>query len=265
MSRGKLAAPVTSAWLAALVFVVVACAPGLVGADTGGLITDDNTAFLGVTYAQPTSDTTYTITVSGMTGVGVPSTVQYTVTVIDPAATGSPPVTTVDVIEFYNATLDHYFISIDGQEIHDLDTGVHPGWARSGLSFEAYAVVTAGANPVCRFYIPPGYSDSHFFSAAPDECTQTHAKFPQLEYEAPNVFYIALPDTVTGVCPAGTRAVYRLWNQRSDPNHRYTTNLTVATQMINAGYLAEGYGPNAVIMCAVSVGLVGDLGASRRL
>jgi len=132
---------------------------------------DNTIVFLptGATYAQPTSDTTYTITVSGMTGVGVPSTVQYTVTVIDPAATGSPPVTTVDVIEFYNATLDHYFISIDGQEIHDLDTGVHPGWARSGLSFEAYAVVTAGANPVCRFYIPPGYGDSHFFSASPDE------------------------------------------------------------------------------------------------
>jgi len=80
---------------------------------------------------------------------------------------------------------------------------------------------------------------------------QTHAKFPQLEYEAPNVFYIALPDTVTGVCPVGTIAVYRLWNQRSDSNHRYTTSLAVATQMINAGYLAEGYGPNAVIMCAV--------------
>ncbi len=62
--------------------------------------------------------------------------------------------------------------------------------------------------------------------------------------------FIALPDSVTGACPAGTMAVYRMWNNRADSNHRYTTDLTVKAQMLARGYIAEGYGPNQVIMCA---------------
>jgi uncharacterized protein YkwD len=44
----------------------------------------------GVSYARPAADTTYTVTVDGMTGTGVPSTLSYTVTVIDPDADGIP-------------------------------------------------------------------------------------------------------------------------------------------------------------------------------
>src|SRR5215471_20933655 len=77
---------------------------------------------------------------------------------------------TFRVIEFYNAAQDHYFITASPAEIADLDTGVHPGWQRTGLSFDAYEANLASANPVCRFYIPPSLGDSHFFSASPDEC-----------------------------------------------------------------------------------------------
>jgi hypothetical protein len=38
----------------------------------------------GFSYAKPAVDTTYTINVSGITGSGIPSSIQYTVTVIDP-------------------------------------------------------------------------------------------------------------------------------------------------------------------------------------
>ncbi|MEO8755093.1 MAG: hypothetical protein ABI624_20720 [Casimicrobiaceae bacterium] len=64
--------------------------------------------------------------------------------------------------------------------------------------------------------------------------------------------YIALPDVATGDCPAGLVKVYRLWNNRADSNHRYTTDLALKATMIAKGYLAEGYGPDATIMCAVA-------------
>ena len=62
--------------------------------------------------------------------------------------------------------------------------------------------------------------------------------------------YIALPDLATGECPAGLVQVYRLWNNRADSNHRYTTDPAVKAAMVAQGYVAEGYGPDATIMCA---------------
>ena len=107
-----------------------------------------------------------------------------------------------------------------------------------------------GANPVCRFYLPPANGDSHFYSASPAECAEVAARFPAFVYEAPDVMYLALPDTATGACPPGTTPVYRLWNARADSNHRYTTDPAVKAAMLAQGYVAEGYGPDATIMCA---------------
>ena len=112
----------------------------------------------------------------------------------------------------------------------------------------AYAATTAGENPFCRFYIPPQHGDSHFFSASPDECaaaqqrTMMDPNYSGYVYESANVFYIGLPDTTTEACPAGTVKVYRLWNNRADSNHRYTTDPAVKAQMIAKGYIPEGYG-----------------------
>src|SRR5580704_11975495 len=85
---------------------------------------------------------------------------------------------TVDVIEYYNASQDHYFISSLQPDINALDSGHFPGWARTGLTFKAYPATTANASPVCRFYIPPADGDSHFYSASPVECTAVQARFP---------------------------------------------------------------------------------------
>jgi hypothetical protein len=71
-------------------------------------------------------------------------------------------------------------------------------------------------------------------------------------YETPSAFYIALPDRNIGVCPSSTIPVYRLWNQRADSNHRYTADPSIRDAMVSRGYVAEGYGPNAVAMCAVA-------------
>ena len=156
----------------------------------------------------------------------------------------------IAVVEFYNASLDHYFITSLGNEITALDSGSIAGWARTQQSFQAYSQAGVGANPVCRFYLPADYGNSHFYSASPTECAAVLAKYPFFSYESPAVFYIMLPDPIAGACPAGSVPVYRVWDNRVDTNHRYTTSRATRNQMVVAGWVAEGYGNDAVIMCS---------------
>jgi hypothetical protein len=105
---------------------------------------------------------------------------------------------------------------------------------------------------VCRFYRSPAFGDSHFYSASPAECAATAAAHPvDWIFESANVFYIPLPNTATGACPAQTYPIWRFFNQVTT-NHRYTAD--VATRDTMRGdpftWTAEGYGPDAVIMCA---------------
>ena len=157
---------------------------------------------------------------------------------------------TVQVIEYYNSSQDHYFVSSLAPDIEALDTGKFQGWKRTGRVFDAYDVPTGNASPVCRFYIPPALGDSHFYSASPTECQQTAAKFPTFDEESTAVMYVDLPDATTGACPAGDIPVYRVWNNRADSNHRYMIDRNQRTQMVAQGWIAEGYGPDQVIMCA---------------
>ncbi len=157
----------------------------------------------------------------------------------------------VPVVEFYAQSLDHYFISTNPVEIDALDTGTIPGWVRTGLRLLAYADPASGASPVCRFYLRPGYGDSHFFSGDPAECAATAQRFGfAWIYESPNVFYIPMPNPVTGACPADTQPVWRFFNAVTT-NHRYTTEKVLRDQMrADPTWIPEGYGPDAVIMCA---------------
>ncbi len=186
---------------------------------------------LNVKYAAPGLNFNATYPVS-ITGVGGP--------------TGPGPIVTV--VEFYNAGLDHYFITYGAQEISDLDTGVHKGWARTGYSFNAYTAAQAGTSPVCRFYIPPALGDSHFFGRGTAECDATGQKNPTFVNEDPAFMQMFLP--VAGVCPAGTIEIYRVFSNRPDANHRYMTDKALRQMMVDKGWLAEGDGPNLVVMCA---------------
>ena len=126
----------------------------------------------------------------------------------------------VQIVEFYNATLDHYFITADPQEISDLDTGVHAGWVRTGYAFQGVkaGVNLTGSTPICRFYgLPQAGLDSHFYSATPTECQAVQAKFVgQWELESTEVFRAYPVDPNTGLCPSNTEAIYRLYNNRAD-------------------------------------------------
>ena len=179
------------------------------------------------------------------------------------AATLATPAFAYTVVEYYDPALDHYFMTPLPNEIGALDSGRIAGWTRTGRVFDAFPSAAAGAatNPVCRFYIPPRHGDSHFFSASPDECQTVLAKigtdpnFSGYVYETPAEFYIALPDTLAGSCPAGTAPVYRLWNHRIDSNHRYTADLATRNAMIARGYVPEGYGTMGVAMCTPRAGI----------
>jgi hypothetical protein len=44
--------------------------------------------------------------------------------------------------------------------------------------------------------------------------------------------------------------VYRVFNNRRDANHRYMTDRNMRDLMMANGWLAEGDGPDLVVMCA---------------
>jgi hypothetical protein len=53
-----------------------------------------------------------------------------------------------------------------------------------------------------------------------------------------------------GVCPPGTVPVYRVFDNRTDANHRYMIDRALRDQMVALGWIAEGDGPDLVVMCA---------------
>ena len=182
--------------------------------------------------------------------------VSFKITVTAAAAPASIP-----TVEFYNAALDHYFLSANVAEIADLDAGRHPGWVRTGGTFKVYDGPATNARAVCRFYITPAFGDSHFFSANRDECASLDLENydrailgdlsePRYLDETAAAFYVLLPDLVTGICPANSQPVYRLWNGRADSGHRFTTSGGTRAEMVAAGFISEGYGPLGVAMCA---------------
>ena len=155
----------------------------------------------------------------------------------------------VILVEYYNAALDHYFVTWVGNEIVLLDAGTTlKGWRRTGKTFLALRAAAAGTAAVCRIYIPPGSGDGHFFGRDANECAGTLASHPSFISEDPAFFHLYPPSA--GTCPAGTVPVYRVFSNRADANHRYTTERAVRDEMTAKGWLAEGDGPDTVAMCA---------------
>ncbi len=161
----------------------------------------------------------------------------------------------IDVVEFHGPNRDDYFLASDGNEISALDSGLIAGWSRTGERFRAYAsTVTSEMHhaPVCRFYgLPSAGLSTHFFTAFAEECALLADRFADAWLlESPNAFELDLPDFVDGSCAEGTVPVYRIYSNRADSYHRYTISPDIKTRMISAGWIAEGFGPDAVAMCA---------------
>ena len=154
---------------------------------------------------------------------------------------------TAQAIEYYNASLDHYFVTAFPEEAAMLDAGtVVKGWARTGVTFNVWrdAADDPAAVPVCRFFGTPNVGpNSHFYTASAAECALVKTN-PDWTYEA-IAFHVAVPQG--GACQAGTEAVYRSFHPGasvSQSNHRFLPDLTMHQKMASSSML-EG-----VVMCA---------------
>jgi hypothetical protein len=153
----------------------------------------------------------------------------------------------VTVVEFFNAQLGHFFITADVAEIAALDHGTLRGWTRTGESFRVYsadAAATARIPTMCRLYgLPAAGIDSHFFSSTSYECDEVVRRWPDFwVLETRSAFGAAIdppasPDTT---CGDGAVPLYRLYNNRPDANHRYTTSRATRDQMLARGWILEG-------------------------
>jgi YVTN family beta-propeller protein len=161
--------------------------------------------------------------------------------------------------EFYEAAFDHYFHTDDEIETRLLGDGVFgDAWHRT---FEFFRVWTsAGPNrvPVCRFFSAAfGTKSSHFYTPVASECLALQTN-PMLKavwvLETTALYYLELTDTA-GNCPAGTAALYRVYNNGMGgaPNHRYTVNRATRDRMITLGWVAEGNGPDVIFACTPTV------------
>jgi hypothetical protein len=168
------------------------------------------------------------------------------------------PARAVEVVEYYHAGLDHFFVTNLTEEKRALDSVTFTGWVRTGQTFQVFNAGDArlaNSIPVCRFYGNPARGlDSHFYSASPAECAEVQQRFPDdWLLEADALFRIHGVNE-NGTCPANTLPVYRLYNGRSDVNHRYTTDAGTADAMLAKGYTIEGIGtPRPVLFCAANI------------
>ncbi|HET7730950.1 MAG TPA: hypothetical protein VFK48_13040 [Usitatibacter sp.] len=143
----------------------------------------------------------------------------------------------VPVVEYYAASLDHYFMTAAPDETEALDAS--RSWQRTGQTFKAWlrpSDAPPNAKPVCRFYATG--PNSHFYTGDAGECEQIKALEAEQRAAAQargapfrgwafeNIaFYALLP--VNGQCPPDTTPVYRAYNDRApqnDTNHRFTAD-----------------------------------------
>ena len=144
-----------------------------------------------------------------------------------------------NVVEYYAASLNHYFMTAFSDEEAKLDAQTPiAGWTRTGESFPAYSAAAAGLSTVCRFFGTPGLGvNSHFYTGFDFECNAVK-KLAGWTFEA-DAFYIAAN---VAQCAANTRPVFRLYNNGmgGEPNHRYTTSWPLISDMQVEGWALEG-------------------------
>jgi hypothetical protein len=159
------------------------------------------------------------------------------------------PAPAAEVIEFFHAGLDHYFMTADPNEAAGLVGNSALGWVRTGNTFKS-----GGSTPVCRFYgsMTPG-PNSHFYTLAGAECDslkQLQASTPATEkrWNFESLDFSSTP-AIDGTCENGAIPVYRAYNdgyaKGADSNHRTVRKVSAIQEVVNRGWVNEG-----VVMCA---------------
>lgn len=145
------------------------------------------------------------------------------------------------VIEYYNASLDHYFVTAEADEVAMLDQGVVvPGWSRTGRAFKSLVRDAAGGVPACRYTGTPNIGQStHFYSIYPEECAFL-AGNPLWTSEG--IAFRAQDFVPELLCAADRSLVWRLYNNGKGgmANHRYLTGRSDIASMLDQGWMVEG-------------------------
>jgi hypothetical protein len=143
-------------------------------------------------------------------------------------------------VEFYNVSLDHYFITAEPAEAAMLDMGIIvPGWQRTGYNFKVRPVGDPRGLFACRFFGTPGIGpNSHFFTIDHDECDKVKAN-PFWTYEG-LAFNADAP--VNADCPIDRVPVIRIYNngKGGQASHRYTTSHSEIGDLLGEGWIIEG-------------------------
>jgi dienelactone hydrolase len=159
---------------------------------------------------------------------------------IDYASPIAPSADERTAVEFYNASLDHYFITAEPDEAAMLDAGVIvPGWRRTGFDFKVHKPDSPNGVRACRFFGTPGRGpNSHFFTIDAAECEKVKAN-PDWTFEG-LAFKADLPTLED--CPVDRIPVIRLYNngKGGQANHRFLTSHSEILLQLAEGWIREG-------------------------
>jgi len=149
-------------------------------------------------------------------------------------------------VEFYNASLDHYFITAEPDEAAMLDAGILvPGWQRTGFDFKVHAPDSPNGVAACRFFGTPGIGpNSHFFTIDAAECAKVKND-PFWTFEG-LAFRAEVPSGDD--CAADRVPVIRLYNngKGGQANHRFLTSHSEIRDTLAQGWIREG-----AVFCAL--------------
>jgi serine protease len=150
------------------------------------------------------------------------------------------------VVEFYNSSLNHYFITAEPDEEAMLDAGVIvPGWQRTGFNFKERPAGDPRGLAACRFFGTPGIGpNSHFYTIDIAECAKVKTD-PFWTYEG-IAFNSDVP--VADTCTPDRVPVVRLYNDGmgGQASHRYVTSHSEVRELTQRGWIVEGN-----VFCAI--------------
>ncbi len=188
--------------------------------------------------------------------LGNACTVESNPLAIDVLASGRTA--SVALVEYYNASLDYYFLTGRSGDKAALDN-VPTVWTRTGNEIKIYASPNVATQPLERHYFDKiaksASRGSHFFTSVPSDQTLMArlnptnlplAAKPLLE----GVEGYAVP-AINGSCPAGTIPVYRAFKGEpryvDDGNHRFSKTLAQHQDMVTR----LGWTDNGVVFCGL--------------
>jgi len=164
------------------------------------------------------------------------------------------PNTPKTLTEYIYNPLNYYFLTSRDTEKAALDA--LPGWARTGQSFSTRSFADPGALGISRYYFDQIAKNqtrgSHFYTLVDSEkaglatLNPNNQASPRLPYYEGIDSYAYLPviEGGGGSCAAGQVPVYRAFRGQTrfpdDPNHRFTTSLTLYNQLVAQGWDGEG-------------------------